>query len=311
MTTTPTAVPAPATAPVPPRTWRGLAIRSRQKVAANIAAAALFVSTMYLVLASVWAMASQSSWTAIAPPSEGQLAMFTWQYRLVEGPAMTIIEWGYPPVLVVILLFVAMSLVGISQGMANPIRRAKGKVVSTRFASPRERGRMHGELRAAGYGGLANAAAKVRLIVGGVLSAAAALLVLIVPVEDGFTRGYGPAVALAGAGLAVIAVLVAAPWGHWPQVVLLEDGTMLVDGVEPLAAGRAGPAAAVPPPAAPVASVAPAPPAPPAPAASAMPPGWYPDPTGNHERRYWDGTTWTASVGDTEAPSDPSHPLVI
>jgi hypothetical protein len=27
-------------------------------------------------------------------------------------------------------------------------------------------------------------------------------------------------------------------------------------------------------------------------------PGWLPDPTGRHERRWWDGTTWTADVSD-------------
>ncbi len=26
--------------------------------------------------------------------------------------------------------------------------------------------------------------------------------------------------------------------------------------------------------------------------------GWYPDPTGRHERRYWDGKGWTALVED-------------
>lgn len=28
------------------------------------------------------------------------------------------------------------------------------------------------------------------------------------------------------------------------------------------------------------------------------PAGWYPDPHGQHERRYWDGTNWTEEVGD-------------
>lgn len=32
-------------------------------------------------------------------------------------------------------------------------------------------------------------------------------------------------------------------------------------------------------------------------------PGWYPDPTGRHGARYWDGTTWTERV--TDAGSDP------
>ena len=31
---------------------------------------------------------------------------------------------------------------------------------------------------------------------------------------------------------------------------------------------------------------------------------WFPDPTGKHERRYWDGTTWTAHVADAGATSE-------
>lgn len=304
MTTTPTAVPGPAVAPIPPRTWRGLAIRTRQKVAANVAAIALLVPTMYLVVASAWLSVSHASWSATAPPTESELARFAWQYQLSEGPVMTVVQWGYPPLLVMILLFVAMAMVSVSQGMANPIRKAKGKVASTRFASPRERGRMHAELKTAGYGGLANRTAKVRLIVGGALAAVAAILVAVLPLQDGFSRGYGPTVALLGAGVAVVAVLAATPWGHWPEVTLLEDGTLLVDGVEPLSAagGTTPPATPVQPPMATAPFVA----APPA-----MPPGWYPDPGGGHERRYWDGAQWTTSVADTEVSDDSSHRVPI
>ena len=31
---------------------------------------------------------------------------------------------------------------------------------------------------------------------------------------------------------------------------------------------------------------------------SAVPAGWYPDPNGRHEQRYWDATRWTSSVSD-------------
>lgn len=304
MTTTPTTVGGPAVAPIPPRTWKGLAIRTRQKVAANLATVSLALSFFYLFLASLWTMAQQSMWTTTTP-TEGQLALATWQYELTEGPVMTVVRWGYPPLIVLVLLFVAMALVGISQGLAGPIRKAKGKLASTKFASPRERGRMHAELQAAGYGGLADRTAKARLIAGGALSALVALLVLVIPVQDGFTRGYGPMVALLGAGVAAVAVLAATPWGHWPAVTLLEDGTMLVDGVEPLAGAGRAPAPMPAPTAVPTA------PAPPMVAPLALPAGWYPDPQGGHERRYWDGTQWTTSVADTQVSDDSSQRVPI
>jgi hypothetical protein len=34
----------------------------------------------------------------------------------------------------------------------------------------------------------------------------------------------------------------------------------------------------------------------PAPAAPAVPAGWYADPAGRFELRYWDGSTWTEHV---------------
>jgi hypothetical protein len=37
---------------------------------------------------------------------------------------------------------------------------------------------------------------------------------------------------------------------------------------------------------------------PPPPAASATPPGWFADPAGAHELRYFDGRDWTAHVSD-------------
>jgi hypothetical protein len=38
--------------------------------------------------------------------------------------------------------------------------------------------------------------------------------------------------------------------------------------------------------------------------------GWYEDPTGRHELRYWGGMTWTSAVNDAGRPKrDPSLPL--
>lgn len=35
-------------------------------------------------------------------------------------------------------------------------------------------------------------------------------------------------------------------------------------------------------------------------------PDWYPDPTGRHQHRYWDGAAWTANVADSgQTSSDP------
>ncbi len=37
-----------------------------------------------------------------------------------------------------------------------------------------------------------------------------------------------------------------------------------------------------------------------------FPPAWYPDPTGRHDHRWWDGVAWTAHVADAGRPgSDP------
>lgn len=39
---------------------------------------------------------------------------------------------------------------------------------------------------------------------------------------------------------------------------------------------------------------------------AAAPPGWFPDPSGRHQFRYWDGRQWTDGVSDHGVPaSDP------
>jgi hypothetical protein len=44
-------------------------------------------------------------------------------------------------------------------------------------------------------------------------------------------------------------------------------------------------------------------------AAATPPAGWYPDPTGRHERRWWDGEGWTHEVADPAAPGEEGEVL--
>jgi thiol:disulfide interchange protein len=51
------------------------------------------------------------------------------------------------------------------------------------------------------------------------------------------------------------------------------------------------------------------------PEAVSWPPGWFPDPTGRHDHRWWDGAEWTGHVADAGVASldglpAPSHPTV-
>jgi hypothetical protein len=43
--------------------------------------------------------------------------------------------------------------------------------------------------------------------------------------------------------------------------------------------------------------------APPADPSASAPAGWYADPAGRHEQRYWDGAQWTQHVTDGGRPS--------
>ncbi len=313
MTQTQTAPMTTATAPTPPPTWRGRAARTRQRIGVNLASISLGAPLIYLVLASGKLLGSQSTWT-ITPPDEGQLHLVAWQYRISGSAGARLIEFGYPPLLIGILLFAGLLLLSVNQGLAGPIRKAQRKLVSFRWSAPEERVRMRAELRAAGYTGLLTAGAKVRLVIAGVIAAAVTALAAFLPIQDGFTRGLGPTVCIVGGLAAIAGVLLTTPWTHWPTVTLLPDGRLMVDGVEPLTGARdtavpptvtmapapamtapamtAGPAGMVPPSGSPAA----------APATGAPAPGWYPDPGGGHERRYWDGGRWTSEVSDTDPP---------
>lgn len=45
------------------------------------------------------------------------------------------------------------------------------------------------------------------------------------------------------------------------------------------------------------------------PVAASVPAGWYKDPTGRHEMRYWDSSVWTSHVSDAGvASTDPVQP---
>jgi hypothetical protein len=43
-----------------------------------------------------------------------------------------------------------------------------------------------------------------------------------------------------------------------------------------------------------------------APTFTGVPPGWFTDPSGRHQQRYWSGSAWTEHVTDAGAPgTDP------
>lgn len=230
--------------PAPLRTWRGLATNARQHAAITVASWAAGISFLFLLISSGWMLSQQASATV---PGESALRWATWQYQLVAGG----VEFGYPPLLVGGLLFAAAMLFDLNRALTAPLAKARGhKIIASRWSAPAERRQARAELRAAGYSGLVGASARVRLMIGGVLALLAGAYSLVSPLQEGFTRGYGPTVCAVGGLVAVLAVLVATPWAHWPHVVLLGDGRLTLDGTEPLADVVPFPAPAPPPPAA-------------------------------------------------------------
>lgn len=101
-------------------------------------------------------------------------------------------------------------------------------------------------------------------------------VVTVVRTPDAFPISVGP-----GLVMTLIGIIVG--------LVGLTVGALSAAGT-PGAATPSMPAAAY--------SAAPAPGAAAVPGAPASPANWFPDPTGRHELRYWDGRAWTADVSD-------------
>jgi Protein of unknown function (DUF2510) len=51
-------------------------------------------------------------------------------------------------------------------------------------------------------------------------------------------------------------------------------------------------------------------PVPPNPYPGTVPPGWHPDPSGQHQWRWWDGTRWTDHTWSNPPPPRAADPLV-
>lgn len=276
----PNPAPFPGTAPpAPPRSWRGVAVRARERFFIGVAAVAAGVAMFWSVMSVGYSLMLQSAATL---PSESTLHLWTWQYRITGGGLVGTAQWVTPPLLIVGLLIVAGVLMDlVSPGLVAPIRRAQGKFATVRWAAGGARARMKAELHAAGYAGFVRSSGRVLLLVATALVGAAGLLSFALPLQDGFTRGVGPVVIGLAALVTVVSTLAATPWSHWPTVVLLGDGTLTIDGHEPLAEVIPLPVptsalpAAAPPPAYPKAAGESYPPPPP-PGAPPPPPPPHP-----------------------------------
>lgn len=258
--------------PAPPRSWQGLAVRARERFFIGLATAATGVAAIWSMVSLGYSVMLRGAGTI---PSESTLQVFTWQYRVSDSAVFSSAEWMTPPLLVVGLLLAGLVLVeGVSQGLAAPIRKAQGKLVTVRWAAGGARTRAKAELRAAGYAGVVGASARVRLLVGVGLVTVAGLFSFVLPLQDGFTRGVGAVVVGIAALVTVVSTLAATPWARWPRVVLFGDGTLTVDGHEPLAevVPFPTPAPAPPPPVAAEPKVAGNPYPPPPPRAGPPPP---------------------------------------
>jgi hypothetical protein len=96
-----------------------------------------------------------------------------------------------------------------------------------------------------------------------------------------------------GSGAPVVAAVAAPAYEPAPAAVAEPSGWAQAPDPAPVAAPAYEPAPAYTPAPAPAPAPEPAPAAAPTPA---VPAGWYADPAGRFELRYWDGGTWTEHV---------------
>ena len=116
-------------------------------------------------------------------------------------------------------------------------------------------------------------------------------VVQIVPAGSSIVAYLSRPATAGGSADGTTAVAATAAVAASPAAEPIAATTPATSDTAPVADTAAAPAADP----APVAAAAPAPA--PAPAASdAVPAGWYPDPSGRFELRYWDGSRWTEHV---------------
>lgn len=264
-------------------TWSGAAVRRERWLPAVFAYVALLAAFVFEVVAS-GALFSKSG---VSGPMPDESWFHTWAWRYDYGAAFS--EYAHAPLLVFGgLLAGAIALEGIvGNGLKTvAVRKAKGRMLSTRGSFPAERARLDASLAAAGVDRLTKRGVRARLLVAG-LSALVAAAISLIPPGTGFSSGVGRVVVLVASLTGVVGVLLARPWAPALPVLVGADGQLFAGtDLQPVAT----PATVV----APLAPVVPTP----------MPAAWYPDPSGRHELRYWDGTAWTSHVSDHGQPGE-------
>jgi len=260
--------------------WSGVALDRGRGLGATLARLGFAVVLIFEVVASGMLIGANVGTGTM--PAESMFHLWAWQYDY--GPVIT--TYGHAPSLVFVFALIGLIALGGTMTPANAVRKAKGRAMATKWSYPEERAHLGHDLSALGYSGLFKSGFRIRL---GIAAFSAVVLVglgLLGPSEPGFTAGLGPTVVFVSAGVAVIGVLLARPWEVATRLTVAPDGRLFVGGAGvPLTPVGV----AVPPP-------------PPAPALS--PPGWFPDPSGQHQLRYWDGTRWASQVSDSGTVSE-------